>query len=242
MSLEIGINDLETMCKVKNKSNLLEYWNYARNDANGIKPTQVTLSSSKKVWWLCKECGCEWQATVASFKDSFNPSNCPCCSGRKLYLGVNDLASVYPELNKLWDYSRNVIFDMEIEADVTIKPTDVVYNSKNKYWWKCNECGNSYKAKIEDMINNTAECNHCRNKDKSHVLATAYPELLEYWDYEKNNAIGITPEGATSGMDKSVWWKCKKCGYEWQALISNRTRKHANKGCPKCYRKNKVNV
>ena len=51
---------------------------------------------------------------------------------------------------------------------------------------------------------------------------------------EKNNTI--SPEEVMPGSNKKVWWKCKLCGHEWEAVINNRNR---GTGCPNC-RKNKI--
>jgi hypothetical protein len=52
--------------------------------------------------------------------------------------------------------------------------------------------------------------------------------LCEEWDYSKNKN---KPEEYTPGSNKKVWWKCKDCGYEWEAQICNR---NYGNGCPEC--------
>ena len=54
-------------------------------------------------------------------------------------------------------------------------------------------------------------------------------ELLEEWDYAKND---ISPSDVTKASDKRVYWKCKKCGNVWKTKIDSRTRMQS--GCPKC--------
>ena len=56
--------------------------------------------------------------------------------------------------------------------------------------------------------------------------------MANEWNYEKN--IGITPEEFTIGSGKKVWWKCSKCGNEWESIIY--TRK-TGAYCGKCKRK-----
>lgn len=43
------------------------------------------------------------------------------------------------------------------------------------------------------------------------------------------------PTGIFASSPKKVWWKCKKCGYEWQAKINNRAL--LGRGCPCCANK-----
>ena len=51
----IGFNDLSTT----NPELVLE-WNFEKNT---LLPTMITKGSNKKVWWKCRTCGHEWQAT-----------------------------------------------------------------------------------------------------------------------------------------------------------------------------------
>ena len=58
--------------------------------------------------------------------------------------------------------------------------------------------------------------------------------ILEYSD---KNAIPM--DNYTYGSGKYAWWKCSKCGYEWESKIGNRTI--LERGCPKCGRKSAGN-
>lgn len=60
-------------------------------------------------------------------------------------------------------------------------------------------------------------------------LSIKYPKLCKDWDYEKNG--DLRPENVSYGSDKKVIWKCHKCGYTWEAKISNRVH---GRGCPAC--------
>ena len=52
-----GINDLATK-----RPDIAKEWHPTKN--GNLKPTQVTCRSHKKVWWLCLDCGYEWEAEV----------------------------------------------------------------------------------------------------------------------------------------------------------------------------------
>lgn len=62
-------------------------------------------------------------------------------------------------------------------------------------------------------------------------LAEKRPDLIEEWNYEKNGLL--KPEMFHEHSNESVWWKCKKCEYEWKTQINYRTRKSKSQ-CPKC--------
>ena len=57
---------------------------------------------------------------------------------------------------------------------------------------------------------------------------TRYPEIAQEWNYEKNS---IPPEKYFPHSGKKVWWKCSRCGYEWETAICYRTQGHS---CPAC--------
>ena len=63
---------------------------------------------------------------------------------------------------------------------------------------------------------------------KSNNLALLYPDLVQQWDYEKNN--GLTPQDVTIGSQKKVYWICEK-GHSWDMDVRSRTK---GQGCPYC--------
>ena len=60
-------------------------------------------------------------------------------------------------------------------------------------------------------------------------LRETNPELKIEWNDEKN--LPLVFDKVTFMSNAKVWWTCKKCGYEWRALISNRSK---GNGCPRC--------
>jgi len=70
------------------RPDLAEQW----SDRNKLQPNEVTVSSGKKAWWICSECGHEWKATIA--KRSIGRS-CPSCALKQTESKV---------ANKLKDY------------------------------------------------------------------------------------------------------------------------------------------
>lgn len=72
MKLKIGYNDLASK-----KPELLKEWDY---DKNSVKPNNVLFVSSKKVWWICKKCGNEWETSI---KIRSLGHGCPLCANRE---------------------------------------------------------------------------------------------------------------------------------------------------------------
>ena len=54
--------------------------------------------------------------------------------------------------------------------------------------------------------------------------------LLQQWNHERNQALGLYPNQTTPKSNKKVWWICSE-GHEWQAMVANRTK---GNGCPYC--------
>lgn len=135
------------------------------------------------------------------------------------------LAKLFPETAKQWNYDKNS----------SLTPYMFTPNSNKKVWWKC-EKGHEWEAVISSRVSGRG-CPYCSNKKPLagyNTLEVTDKELLEEWDYSKNT---ISPNQVLRGSDQKIWWKCKKCGYEWSATLSSRTT--GGKGCPGC-RKEKV--
>lgn len=60
-------------------------------------------------------------------------------------------------------------------------------------------------------------------------LTKTHPYLCEEWS-ERN--FPFKPSDEHYKSDSKVWWKCRDCGFEWKALIRNRTEHKT--GCPAC--------
>lgn len=57
-----------------------------------------------------------------------------------------------------------------------------------------------------------------------HKYLFEYTEVMEEWDYNKNNLLSLNPEDISYGSGIRAHWICKKCGNEWQAIVRNRIR------------------
>ena len=167
---------------------LMKEWNQEKNIL--YNPADLTSGSSKKVWWKCKN-GHEWEAVIHT---RVKGVGCPYCMGKKAIQGVNDFATLYPEMLKEWDYEEN--------DQLGIKPQNVKKNTDKKVWWKC-EKGHEYKSSIVNRTKSKGTC--CPYCSGNKVLkgfndiASTNSELLKEWDYSKNT---IKPDEVTKGTHK----------------------------------------
>ena len=206
-----GFNDLQTKYP-----NVINEWDYNKNKFN---PDEVTVNSNKKAWLVCEK-GHSYKQKI---QDHYGKNlGCPICSNKKVLKGYNDLATVYPQLLKYWDYKKN-----------TIKPEEISSGSQLKVWWLCHE-GHSFKQTVYSHIKsckkNNSGCPICRGLkvlQGFNDLCTTHPELAKEWDYNKNK---LSPTKVSKGSSKKIWWICSE-GHSYLASVANRTK---GKGCPYC--------
>lgn len=197
-------------------SDLLDEWDYEKNGE--LLPEKINFGSNRKVWWKCPN-GHSFGATVSN-RTAKKPTSCPYCQNKKVLKGYNDLSTKNPEIAKEWDFEKN-----------ELKPNEVVHGSNKKVWWRCKN-NHSYREVVEARTGRGNNCPYCsgrRVQQGFNDVATTHPAHIEDWNYDKNT---ILPTEVTAGSNKKVWWKCTKCGHEWQAMVSTKTR--AESGCPLC--------
>jgi len=191
---------------------LINEWDY---DKNLILPENILPQSGISVWWKCTK-GHSWKTRVQYRTRGYG---CPYCFGYKASKGQNDLATLNPELAKEWHPTKNV--------DLT--PTSVRQYSNVKVWW-LGKCGHEWQATIADRNKNG--CPFCANilvLPGFNDLATRAPELLPYWDYDKN--YPLTPQHISPNSTKKVWWKCEQ-GHSWgNSVVNMNNSLHT---CPYC--------
>ena len=206
-----GFNDLQTV-----NPEVASQWHPS---LNGEKtPDMYTVGSGYKAYWLCKKCGQSWRTAINN--RTVNKRGCPYCAQRKAISGVNDFATVRPDLLKEWDYKKNG----------NLKPSEVLPHSNRKVWWICAECGYEYKTIIQNRINGTG-CARCAGQvliPGKNDLQTVFPEIASEWDIEKNN--GILPSAVFPTSNKKYYWRCKQ-GHSWYTTVNSRAY---GKGCPIC--------
>lgn len=188
---------------------LVKEWHPIKN--GGLTPSDVSLKSTKKVWWICNKNNDH----VFEQRISYHviSKKCPICSGKKVAFS-NSLATLFPEIAKEWHPTKNG----------TLTPNDVTAKSTVKVWWQCPiDKDHFYRSRIFSRTSRKSKCPICQNKKIifSNSLQALYPELAREWDYEKND--GLLPSEVGIGSVKKVWWKCKK-NHSWKTVIYYRVK------------------
>ena len=144
-----GYNDLATKAP-----ELAKEWHPTKN--GDLKPTGVTLHSTEKVFWYLpyddpetgKHFDFEWEDYIFNRADG---SNCPYLSGRKVWLGYNDLSSCYPGIAREWHPTKNR----------RRTPERVYKGDTRKYWWLCERCSHSWRTSVYDRTYRGSQCVKC---------------------------------------------------------------------------------
>ena len=197
-----GENDLQTV-----NPTLAKEWNYEKN--TGLIPMDVLPNSNKKVWWKCSN-GHEWQAIIAKRNKGLG---CPYCAGQIIIRGKNDLQTVNPILAKEWDYEKNN----------GLTPVDVMPNSGQKVWWKCQK-GHKWQATIASR-NQEHGCPICNSERK-----TSFPEYVLVY-YLKKYGLQVMHSYKEKGYELDVYIPSKKTAIEYDGYLwhKNKAKKDLEK-------------
>ena len=209
---------------------IINMWDYDKN--GNLTPEMFSIGSEKYIWLKCSNCGKSYRAKVYNVYKK-KTTRCVECARLELVKGINDFKTVYPNLAKEYDYEKNGIRFEDLN----------IGERRNLFWWKCSKCGYEWKTSIYSRIHSD-NCPMCAASvgvktrilnriKKEGSLASNFPELAKEWHPTKNG--DLIPEETTCKNKRVVWWKCSKCGNEWQSAISLRTRGYGR--CKKCKKK-----
>lgn len=183
-----GFNDFATVHK-----DLLKFWDY---DKNSLGPTEYSKNSSKSVWWKCDgKFQHSFRARIAEFIEK--EDKCAYCAKRRTDLSEKTLLSVVPEIEALWS-KKNMLHPSELSP----------YTSQ-KVILECQQ-GHVFERSCNKITHRSANCPYCTNVSflkGFNDLATKKPELLEFWDYEKNEE---DPSDVKVNSINEYYWKCSK--------------------------------
>ena len=210
-----GVNDLPTL-----RPDLMEEWDFEVNI--GIDPTDLMPGSNKKVGWKCQKCGYRYK-TLISNRAKENGTGCPNCAGQVLHKGVNDLATLFPEVAAEWDFENNE----------GVAPDAIFPSSNKKYAWK-DKYGHRWEATPNSRTGRgKTGCPYCSGNRVLvgfNDIATTNPDIAAEWHPTKNGVL--TPSQVTKGYKNKVWFLCPKCGNAYESLISNKRKGYGK--CPYC--------
>lgn len=193
-----GYNDLAT--KVPKA---LKYWDY---DKNTISPEEVSPGSNEVVWWKCSA-GHSYDMTIHK-RVSRSLGSCPICSGHKTVTGINDFATLYPEIAKEWHPTKN--------GDIT--PDQISKRNGKKYWWQC-KYGHDWEARPTDRVDGTG-CPECFRRFQTSFFEQAiYYYVKQLYPNTQNRYKDIFD----NGMELDIYVPDIKLGIEFDGINWHQT-------------------
>lgn len=180
-------------------------------EADGWNTSEVTAGHDKKMSWVCPE-GHKYMSYVYA-RTGPRKSGCPFCSGRKVLVGFNDLATTHPS--------------MASEADGW-DPSSVSIGHNSSKQWKC-KLGHAWsispmsRVMKQGQISGCPICGGRKVLSGFNDLATRHPVLA-------SEAYGWDPTKVVGGHTKRKW-KCAE-GHVW--LADTISRISMGVGCPTC--------
>lgn len=188
-----------------------KFWN--RELSNGLKPENTPKASAKEVYMNCSRGKHKpYLIKVCNIKNP--PYGCPECVKEDVEESYKKHSLRYnvPCAIDMWDYANN---EMSLDDAKIYMPESANF--------VCNK-GHHFSRSLKIFAQNQ-DCPVCGMN-----TVAKYPHLVKQWDFKKNKEYDINLISANS--KEFVWWKCKKCGYEWQAQIFS--RKQSAGHCPCC--------
>ena len=167
-----GVNDLATKCP-----KIFAMW----SAKNTYTPSEVSVGSNKKAWFVCPNCKQEFEARVFHVARSLMRGNtgCPVCAGRKVVPGINDLATQSPKVVPLWS-DKNDYTPREISA-----------RSERRAIFVCPDCKKEFVTSVRAMTRAIASGATCCPDCKMRMRTISAARKDEH-DYAKSVGTTIT--------------------------------------------------
>lgn len=243
---------------LKTNPGLAAQWNYEKNLGlkNGFghdisRPEQITAKSRQEVWWKMdyvvpddyeakhlrgKTFTFEWKETPKNRSALWSTKSrgCPFISGKEVWPGFNDLATLHPDMAKDWDYEKNSGLKNKNGKDIST-PDRIRPGSNQKVWWKMHYIvPDDYKVKhlrgkefdfewesepfsrLRTFHKESKGCPYLVGRDVwpgFNDLKTLNPEVSAQWHPFRN--VGLvdgngrdisSPDKVSINSNHEVWW------------------------------------
>ena len=186
---------------------------YAKD--NDLPFEKAVISDTTPRNWICEH-GHEFEDSF--YKIHKRGYRCPYCESVKALQGFNDFEHLYPVLAQDYDEEKN-----------GNKASEVVVSYRNVYF-KCKN-GHSFVRPIIRHVELSGQCPICSGtvlKKGSNDLATIYPAVILFWDYEKNEK---RPDQVLATLDNSYHFVCSN-GHHFKCTLRELVENDFH--CPVC--------
>ncbi|CAN7221719.1 zinc-ribbon domain-containing protein [Rossellomorea sp. LjRoot5] len=186
-------------------------WVFEEKD---LTPFHVGKKASNLVTWLCGDCKKESIAARVGEYDSIR--FCEECKPKNRKKKEIKLGEISPRLNSFYDQTW-----MKLRREGTIDWEILFFKEK--------------ELKKEDLLESIKRVPQ-RIKGLQPLIQT-HKKLVEgEWNFEINDAIGITPDNISAGSSQIVAFTCDNPTHPpYETKISLKTNPSTSNGCPYCH-------
>ena len=189
---------------LKSHPKIAEEWDY---DANApLTPDQVTSGSGKRVWWICKRgIDHKWITAIHNRRRT----GCPFCSNRRVSV-TNSLQNLFPDVAAEWHEEKNG----------ELKPSEVVFGSNKKVWWKCAN-GHEWQTAINKRTGENTGCPKCSNQSSTQEIRILTELAYFYSDVRSRHKI--------DNLEIDVFLPSLNLGVEYDGYFYHQKRESADR-------------
>jgi hypothetical protein len=211
MQIMVGINDFKTK-----EPELAAQWHPTLNSKS---PSEVVSGSAYVAVWT--NCSIDPRHIWTSSVDSrvSKAAGCGVCLGKVVMSGINDFATLRPDLVKEWS-DRNLF-----------RPEEISVRSGISIEWDCPR-GHAFERRIAERSAGQG-CPFCagnRLLSGFNDFATIHPHLLPQYDLDRND---LPPSELLPRWKARIAWKCP-LEHRWSATLGSVLRSGDSGGCRGC--------
>ena len=180
----------------------LELEEVNKKNGTNIKLRDEYVKDDVKITHICT-CGKEWNVAPTTVLQG-SAKSCGLCYSLTFEQWCLD--NNYQDILNRWDYELN-----------DCKPSEITHRVNKKYYFKCPRGLHESELKI---INNftsrrdgTMDCRKCTSIAQFGIDNVDKNFLEKYWDWKKNNELGIDPWEISYGSKKYVYIYCQEKDY-----------------------------
>lgn len=200
--------------------------------ANGTtRARDVFLNSGKKYWFVCNDCGHEFDSTLKHIVKS--DSWCPYCASQRL-CHYENCQHCYNKSFASHPYAQY----WHPTANGAVRPRDAFLNCNSKVWFLCPDCEHPFDSTLNNIVTNGSRCPYCSNPPQRlcqydncqhcHSKSFASHPYAQHWHPTANNC---RPRDVFKCSAAKYTFSCHVCRHVFSSVLSSIT---AGRWCPAC--------